>query len=53
MFAAHYNFCWQTHFPDNSGKCGTNRPSAAMMAKMTGHVCGFDELFQEVLNITG
>ncbi len=42
MFAAYYNFCWQTRMP---GKQGKKRPSAAMMAGIAGHVWGFDELF--------
>lgn len=46
MFAAYYNFCWQTRRP---GKSGKKRPSAAMMAGLTGHVWGFDELFATVL----
>ncbi|MCA9125018.1 MAG: hypothetical protein H6822_19740 [Planctomycetaceae bacterium] len=49
MFAAYYNFCWQTRYPDKSGKRGQKRPSAAMMAKLSGHVWSFDELFDEVL----
>ncbi len=49
MFAAYYNFCWQTRYPDKSGRRGTQRPTAAMMAGMTGHVWSFDELFDEVL----
>jgi hypothetical protein len=46
MFAAFYNFCWQTRRPGTSGK---RRPTAAMMAKLTGHVWTFDELFAAVL----
>ncbi len=46
MFAAYYNFCWQTRAPGNSGK---KRPTAAMMAKLAGHVWSFDELFNAVL----
>jgi transposase-like protein/IS1 family transposase len=45
MFAAYYNFCWQTRMKGTSGK---KRPSAAMMAKLTGHVWSFDELFAAV-----
>lgn len=45
MYAAYYNFCWQTRLPGNSGK---KRATAAMMAKLTGHVWTFDELFLEV-----
>ncbi|MBC8352401.1 MAG: IS1 family transposase [Planctomycetes bacterium] len=51
MFAAYYNYCWQTRHADNSGKAGTKRPSAAMMAKLAGHVWSFDELFDEVLAV--
>ncbi|MFC1597646.1 hypothetical protein ACFL5Q_06900 [Planctomycetota bacterium] len=47
MFAAWYNFCWQTRKPGNSGE---KRPTAAMMAKLAGHVWSFDELFEAVLN---
>lgn len=46
MFAAYYNYCWQTRKP---GKSGTNRPTAAMMAGLSGHVWSFDELFDLVL----
>jgi IS1 family transposase len=46
MFAAYYNFCWQTRKP---GKSGAKRGTAAMMAKLTGHVWSFDELFAKVL----
>ena len=46
MFAAYYNYCWQTRKP---GKSGEKRPSASMMAKLTGHVWSFDELFDAVL----
>jgi transposase-like protein/IS1 family transposase len=47
MFAAYYNFCWQTRKP---GKSGAKRATAAMMAKVAGHVWSFDELFAAVLN---
>jgi len=47
MFAAFYNYCWQTRRPGTSGK---KRPTAAMMAKLAGHVWSFDELFAAVLN---
>ncbi len=45
MFAAYYNFCWQTRKP---GKSGQKRPTAAMMAGIAGHVWSFDELFAAV-----
>jgi transposase-like protein/IS1 family transposase len=47
MFAAYYNYCWQTRRPGNSGK---KRSTAAMMAGIAGHVWTFDELFDAVLN---
>lgn len=47
MFAAYYNFCWQTRRP---GKSGKRRPTAAMMAGLAGHVWSFDELFAAALN---
>jgi IS1 family transposase/transposase-like protein len=46
MFAAWYNFVWQTREKGNSGKL---RPTAAMMAGLAGHVWSFDELFAAVL----
>ncbi|MEX0677307.1 MAG: hypothetical protein WD063_09540 [Pirellulales bacterium] len=46
MFAAYYNFCWQTRKP---GKSGAKRGTAAMMAGLAGHVWSFDELFVAVL----
>lgn len=47
IFAASYNYCWQTRLP---GKSGKKRPTAAMMAGLAGHVWSFDELFAAVLN---
>ncbi len=49
MFAAYYNYCWQTRKP---GKSGQKRPTAAMMAGLSGHVWSFDELFEAVLRPT-
>ncbi len=49
MFAAYYNYCWQTRKP---GKSGEKRPSAAMMEKLTSHVWDCDELFDEVLKVS-
>lgn len=46
IFAAYYNYCWQTRRPGKSGKL---RPTAAMMAGLSGHVWSFDELFDAVL----
>ena len=50
MFAAYYNYRWQTRQP---GKSGEKRPSAARMAKLAGHVWSFEDLFDEVLNSAG
>src|SRR5204863_7249491 len=47
MFAAYYNFCWQTRKP---GKSGAKRGTAAMMAGLAGHIWSFDGLFETVLN---
>jgi transposase-like protein/IS1 family transposase len=49
MFAAYYNYCWQTRKP---GKSGKKRGTACMMAGLTGHVWSFDELFEAVLGTT-
>jgi IS1 family transposase/transposase-like protein len=47
MFAAYYNFCWQTRKP---GKSGAKRGTAAMMAGLAGHVWSFGELLENVLS---
>ncbi len=47
MFAAYYNFCWQTRKP---GKSGAKRGTGAMTAGLAGHVWSFDELFETVLS---
>jgi hypothetical protein len=49
MFAAYYNFCWQTR---KLGKSGAKRGTAAMMNRLAGHVWSFDELFETVLGCT-
>jgi IS1 family transposase len=49
MYLAYYNYCWQTRYPDKSGRPGTKRPTAAMMAKLTGHIWSFAELFETVM----
>lgn len=46
LFAAYYNYCWQTRKPGNTSK---KRGTAAMMAGLAGHVWSFDELFDAVL----
>jgi hypothetical protein len=46
MFAAYYNYCWQTRKP---GRSGCKRPTATMMNNLTGHIWSFDELFEAVL----
>ncbi|HEY2837994.1 MAG TPA: hypothetical protein VGJ26_02515 [Pirellulales bacterium] len=47
MFAAYYNYCWQTREP---GKSGKKRGTACLMAGLEGHVWSFDELFVAVLS---
>jgi hypothetical protein len=49
MYLAYYNYCWQTRYSDKSGRPGTKRPTAAMMAKLAGHVWSFQELFETVM----
>ena len=49
MYIAYYNYCWQTRHSDQSGKRGKKRPTAAMAAKLTGHVWSFQELFETVM----
>jgi len=46
MYLAYYNYCWQTRKP---GKSGQKRPTAAMAAKLAGHVWSFAELFETVM----
>ena len=46
MFAAYYNFCWQTRKP---GKSGQQPADGCMMAGITDHIWSFDELFETVL----
>lgn len=46
MFAAYYNFCWQTRQKGNSGK---KRPTAAVMAGLEKRTWSFNQLFREVL----
>lgn len=49
MFAAYYNFVWRTRYPDDSGRPGKKRPTAAMLAGVTDHLYSFDDLYNEVL----
>jgi hypothetical protein len=46
MFAAYYDFCWQTRKP---GKSVAKRGTADLMAGLAGHVWCFDELFEVAL----
>jgi IS1 family transposase len=48
MFVAYYNFVWRTRYPDNSGRPGKLRPTAAMMAKVVPDLWNFDRLYNEV-----
>ena len=47
MFAAYYNYCWQTRKP---GKSGSKRDTACMMAGLTDKVWSFERLFEAVKN---
>jgi hypothetical protein len=47
LFAANYNYCWQTRKADNSGK---KRQTAAAMAGLADHVWTFGEPFEAVLS---
>jgi len=49
IFAAYYNFCWRTRYPDESGKAGRRRPPAAMLAGLTDHLWSFDEFYQTII----
>lgn len=44
LFIAYYDFCWRTRYPDDSGKCGQRRPTAAMMAGVTDRLWSFADL---------
>ncbi|RIK74575.1 MAG: hypothetical protein DCC68_22835 [Planctomycetota bacterium] len=44
LFIAYYNFCWRTRYPDDSGKSGRRRPTAAMMAGVTDRLWSFADL---------
>lgn len=50
MFVAYYDFVWRCRYPDNSGRPGKKRPTAAMMAKVTDHLWNFDEFYRTVCN---
>lgn len=49
MFMGYYNFVWRTRHADNSGKRGTLRPTAAMMAGVVDTLWGFDDFYNEVI----
>lgn len=49
MFLDYYNFVWRTRYPNNSGRSGTKRPTAAMMAGVVGDLWDFERFYNEVL----
>jgi hypothetical protein len=49
IFIAYYNFCWRTRYPDDSGRAGRLRPTAAMLAGVTDHLYSFSDLYDEVI----
>ncbi|MBP90861.1 MAG: hypothetical protein CMJ64_29815 [Planctomycetaceae bacterium] len=49
VFLAYYNFVWRTQHDDDSGRAGQLRPTAAMMAGVTGSLWDFERLFDEAI----
>ena len=49
LFLAYYNFVWRTRYPDDSGKRGTLRPTAALMAGVTNRLWSFEDFYREVI----
>jgi hypothetical protein len=49
LFMAHYNFVWRTRYPDDSGREGRLRPTAAMLAGVTDRLYSFSDLYEEVI----
>jgi hypothetical protein len=49
MFIAYYDFVWRTRFPDNSGRPGKLRPTAAMMAGVVDTLWSFDNFYDAVI----
>ncbi len=49
LFLAYYNLVWRTRYPDNSGKPGTLRPTAAMMAGVVNKLWKFEDFYNEVI----
>lgn len=48
IFIAYYNFCWRTRMP---GKTGCRRPTAAMMAGLTGTLWTVENLYDAVMGL--
>ena len=49
LFMAYYNFVWRTRHSDNSGKSGSLRPTAAMMAGVVNRLWKVEDLYEEIL----
>jgi len=49
MFVSYYDFVWRTRYPDESGRAGRLRPTAAMMAGVTNHLWSFDEFYETII----
>ena len=49
MFIAYYNFVWRTRYPDNSGRSGSFRPPAALMAGVVNQLWNFDVFYNEAI----
>ncbi|MEX2188107.1 MAG: IS1 family transposase [Pirellulales bacterium] len=50
-FIAFYNFVWRTRYPDDSGRPGKLRPTAAMMAGVTNTLWSFTDLFDAAMAV--
>ena len=49
FFMAFYNFVWRSRYPDDSGRRGMLRPTAAMMAGVAETLWTFETLFDRVM----
>lgn len=49
VFIAYYDFCWRTRYPDQSGRAGRLRPTAAMMAGVTDRLWKFEDLYEAAM----
>lgn len=50
IYVAYYDFVWRTRYPDQTGRAGRLRPTAAMMAHVTDRLWNFADLHNEVIH---